>query len=62
MLKKILSHKVNGTKNAFSFLWRAPTYHGFDFNLRFLYELKQKIRIFKSICGIFYFQFRFDFI
>ena len=60
MLKKILSDKINGTKNAvFS---RAPTYHGFTSNLRFLYELEHKFRLSKIGCEIFHFWFRFVFV
>ena len=62
MLKKIPSDKINGTKNALFFLSRAPTHHSFTFNLRFLYELKHKVRLSKTVCGIFHFQFRFVFI
>ena len=43
-VKKIPSHKMNGTKNALFFLSQAPTHHSFTCNLRFLYELKHKIR------------------
>ena len=43
------------------FLSRAPTHHGFTFNLRFLYELKHKIRLYKTVCGIFHFRFRLVF-
>ena len=39
MLKKFLSDKINGTKNALFFLLRAPTHCSFTFNLQFLYEL-----------------------
>ena len=53
MLKKIPSDKINGTKNALFFLSRAPTHHSFTFNLRFLYELKHKVRLSKTVCGIF---------
>ena len=49
MLKKLSSDKINGTKNALFFLSRAPTHHSFNFDLRFLYELKR---------GIFNFRFR----
>ena len=59
MLKKFPSHKINGTKNALFFLSRAPTYHTFTFNLRFLYELKHKYRLSKTVCGV---SFRFVFI
>ena len=59
MLKKFPWDKINGTKNALFFLSRAPTHHSFTFNLRFLYELKHKVRSFKTVCGIFHFRFRF---
>ena len=62
MLKKFPSDKINGTKNALFFLSRAPTHHSFTFNLRFLYELKHKVRLSKTVCGIFHFRFRFVFI
>ena len=45
-----------------SFLLRAPTHHSFIFNLRFLHGLKQKVRLSKIVCGIFYCRFRFVFI
>ena len=35
--------------------------HGFTFNLRFLYELKHKVHLSETMCGIFHFQFRFVF-
>ena len=59
MLKKFPSDKINGTKNALFFLSRAPTHQSVTFNLRFLYELKHKIRLSKTVCGIFHFWFRF---
>ena len=63
MLKKFPSDKINGTKNALFFLSRAPTHHSFTFNLRFLYELKHKVRFSKTVsCEIFHFRFRFVFI
>ena len=62
MLKKFPSDKINNTKNALRFLSRAPTPHSFTFNLRFLYELKDKVRLPKTVCGIFHFRFRFAFI
>ena len=62
MLKKSLSDKVNATKNVFFFLLRAPTHHSFTFNLRLGYELKHKVGLSKTICGILYFRFRFVFI
>ena len=60
--KKFPSDKINGTKHALLFLSRAPAHHSFNFNLRFLYELKHKIRLFKTVCEIFDFRFRFVFI
>ena len=48
-------------KKVVFFLSRAPT-HSFTFNLRFLYELKHKVRLSKIVCGIFHFRFRFVFI
>ena len=62
MLKKFPSDKINGTKNALFFLSRAPTHHSFTFNLRFLYELKHKIHLSKTVWGIFHFRFCFIFI
>ena len=62
ILKKFLSDKINGTKNALFFLSRAPTHHSFTFNLRFLYELKHKVGLSEILCEIFHFQFRFVFI
>ena len=49
MLKKIASDKINGTKNALFSLSRAPNHHIFTFNLRFLYELKRKVRLSKML-------------
>ena len=37
MLKKFLSDKIDGTKDALFSLSRAPTHHSFAFNLRFSY-------------------------
>ena len=62
ILKKIFSDKINGTKNALFFLSRAPTHHSFTFDLWFSYELRHKVRLSKTVCGIFYFRFRFIFI
>ena len=60
MLKKCPFGKVNGTKNIFFFISKAPTYRSFTFNLQFLYELKRKVRLPKT--GIFHFRFRLVFI
>ena len=57
MLNKFPLGKKNVTKNALFFLTRIPTHDSFIFNLRFLYELKHKVRLSKTVCGIFYFQF-----
>ena len=62
MLKKFPSYKINRAKNALFFLSRPPTHHSFAFNLRFLYELKHKVRLSKTICRTFHFRFRFVFI
>ena len=62
MLKIFPSDKINGTKNALFFLLRAPTHRSFTFNMRFLYELKYKVRLSKTVCGIFHFRFRFVFV
>ena len=59
---KFSSDKINVTKNALFFLLQAPTHHNFPFNFRFLYELKRKVRLSKTVCGIFHFRFRFVFI
>ena len=49
MLQKFPSDKINGTKNAFFFLSRAPTHRSFTVNLQFLYELKHKVRLSKTV-------------
>ena len=62
MLKKVPSDKISGTKSALFFLLRAPTHHNFTLNFQFLYELKQKVCLSKTVCGIVHFQFCFVFI
>ena len=62
ILKKFRLDKINGAKNTLLFLSRAPTHHSFTFNLRFLYDLKHKVRLSKTVCGIFDFWFRWVFI
>ena len=47
-------------KNAL-FLW-APTHHSFTFNLRFIYELKHKVPLSKTVCWIYHFWFRLVFV
>ena len=48
-------------KTVFFLSW-AQTHQNFTFNLRFLYELKHKVRLSKILCGIFHFRFGFAFI
>ena len=62
MLKFFSFDEINDAKNALFFLSRAPTHHSFTFNFRLLYELKHKVCLSKTMCGIFYFRFRFVFI
>ena len=62
MLKKFPSNKIIGTKTALFLLSRAPTHHSFTINLRFLYELKHKVRLSKTVREIFHFRFSFGFI
>ena len=45
--------KVRGTKNILCFLSQAPSHHSFAFNFRFLYEVKHKVRLSKTVYGIF---------
>ena len=59
MLEKFSSGKTNGTKNAPLFYLRAPTHHSFIFKSEFLYELK--VRLSKTVGGIFHYRFRFVF-
>ena len=51
MLKKFLLSKINGTKNVLFFHSRGQSHHSF--------ELKHKVRLSKTLCGIFHFWFRF---
>ena len=44
------------------FLLQSPTCHSLTFNLRFLYELRHKVCLCKTLCGIFHFRFRLVFI
>ena len=50
------SDKINVIKNSVFFLSH------FTFNLQFLYELKHKVRLSKSLCWIFHFRLLFVFI
>ena len=49
MLKKFAPDKINGTTNALILLSRAPTLHSFTFDFLFLYELKHKVRLSKTV-------------
>ena len=49
-------------KNPLFFLSRDPTYQSFILKLWFLYELKHKVCLFKTVCRIFHFRFCFGFI
>ena len=54
MLKKFLLGKINGTKNA------ELQLISFNFNLWFLYELKHKVCLSKTVCEISHFRFPFS--
>ena len=60
--KKFHLYKISSTKNALFFLLRAPIHHSSTFNFQFLYELKHKVCVSKTVCGIFHFQLCFVFI
>ena len=60
--KKISFEQNKWYKIAVFFLLRAPIHRSFTLNLRFLNELKHKVRFSNTVCGILYFQFRFAFI
>ena len=62
ILKKFTSDKLGGTKNVLFFLSGAPTRHSFTFNLPSLYELKQEVRLSKTVYGNFHCRFHFVFI
>ena len=62
ILKMFPSDKISSRKNALFFLLRAPNHHSFTFNSRFLYKLKHKVCLSKTVCGIFHFRFGFVFI
>ena len=62
MLKKFPLDKINDIKSGLFFLSRAPAHHSFYSNLQFLYELKEKVCLSKTLCGISHFRFRFAFI
>ena len=47
-----MKKKKNGTKNGPFFFSQAPTHDSFTFNLRFSYELKHKVHLSETVCGI----------
>ena len=63
MLKKFPSDKINDTKSAlFSFVSSNSLHHSFTFNLLFLYELKHKVRLSKTVCRTLHFRLHLVFI
>ena len=62
IFKKSPLDKIGGTKNVLFFLSGDPACHSFTFNLPFLYELKQEVRLSKTVSGNFHFWFHFVFI
>ena len=62
MLKKFPSDKINGTKNVFFFSSIVSSNSSCTFNLRFLCELRRKVRLHKALCRTFHYRFRFVFI
>ena len=52
-VEKISSDKLNGAKDTLKRYPQAPTHHSLTLNLGFLYELKQKVRLSKTVCRIF---------
>ena len=60
--RKFPSGKTNDIKNAFLFPSGVPTQLSFTFNLWFLYELKRKVHLSETACGIIHFWFPFVFI
>ena len=51
ILKKFALGKIDGTKNVVFFLLGASIHQSSTFNLRFLYVLKNKVRLFKMCVG-----------
>ena len=62
IFRKFPSDKICSTKMRFFFLLRAPTHHSFIFNLWFLWELKHKVCLSKTVYRICHFWFHFIFI
>ena len=51
-LQKFILEKNKGHKKCTLFLYRALAHHNFTFNSQFLYELKHKVRLSKTVYGI----------
>ena len=62
MFKKLSSGTIKGTKIVLFILLLASARHSFTFNLQFLYDLRLKLRLSKTLCEIFHFRLRFVFI
>ena len=63
IVKKMLFRKKKTLQKMSSFFFsRAPTHHSFTFNLWFVYELKHKVDLSKTMSGIFHFRFRLVFV
>ena len=54
MLRMFPLDKTNSTKNTLFILSEASIHHSFTFNLGLLYEMKLKVRLSKTVCGIFH--------
>ena len=52
IIEKFPSGIINGTKNVLLFLLRAPAHNNLTFNFQFSYELKHKVCLCKTVCGI----------
>ena len=61
IFKKNVSDKISALKKVL-FLSQARAHHSLIFNLQFLYELKHKADLSKTVCGIFHFWFLLLFI
>ena len=62
MFKKFPLDKINVTKNAPLFFRELQLIHSFTLNSQFLYDLKHKIHISKTVLWSFHFQFHLAFI
>ena len=62
MSKKNYLDKINGQNKCSLFSFASSNSSQFTFCLRFLHELKHKVHLSKTVCGIFHCRFRFIFI